>query len=106
YGVLHSPRQDAIDQILQGIQGLTVASDEKPGAIALDCEFDSLRVFLGRGDLAPLAHQLKDLRQDRRRLARLVVESDRLASRVALVVTGRTLFIARRGLDTPLRADT
>ena len=86
HGVLHSPRQDAIDEVLQGIQGLTVASDEKPGAIALDCELDSLRVFLGRRDLAPLAHQLEHLRQDRSRFARLFVEPDRLASRIALVV--------------------
>ena len=79
--------------------------DENPGAIALDCELDSLRVFLGRGDLAPLAHQLQHLRQDRSRLARLFVESDRLASRVALVLRARTLFIAHRGLDATLRAD-
>ena len=51
HGVLDPPRQDAIDQVLQRIQGLTVASDEQPRAVALDCQLDSLRVLLGDGDL-------------------------------------------------------
>jgi len=56
HGVLDPPRQDAVDEVLQRIQGLAVTSDEEPRAITFDCEFDPLGVLLGGSDLAPLAH--------------------------------------------------
>ena len=66
--VLDLPREDAIDEVLEGIQCLAVTTDEKPRAIALDREFDALRIFLDRGDLGLFAHQLKDF--DRSSLTR------------------------------------
>ena len=50
HGVLDLPREDTIDEVLQGIQGLAVASDEESRAIALDRQLDSLGVLLGGGD--------------------------------------------------------
>ena len=78
-------RHQAVDQVFNRVQGLTMASDQNSGSVALDVDMDRFGLAFAQESLRLLPHQIEHVRDQLEGFLGLFVEAGAAASRAAFL---------------------